>query len=313
MVGHQQVAQQEEKAGYNVMVSRVTKIGSYLKRYLNPAFTNYFFITLFIFLCIKQFVFDVVIVQSPGMNNTLKQGEMVFVNKLFTAKRNDVVRISLPLAANDSGVASSYSFKRIAAGPGDTVEIRDSKLRVNGSLVAENDIFLHNYIAKIKTRADSMAFDSAGIDEKVLIDDSCVYLISITNKKFAELNEKKTFYSLATNSEDSADHDENVFPFSKQYNWNEDYFGPLYIPKKGDVLLLDTNTVKIYKRIIVDFEGSRLEVKDGHIFINGDEIYSFVTKQNYFFVTGDNFDNSVDSRNWGFVPENRIKSRLVFK
>lgn len=295
------------------MVSRVTKIGSYLKRYLNPTFTRYFFITLFVFLCIKQFVFDVVIVQSPGMDPTLRQGEIVFVNKLFSAKRNDVVRISLPLAACDSGVPSSYSFKRIAGAPGDTIEIRNSRLLVNGKLVPENDFFLHNYIAKIRTQADSTAFSEAGIGGKFLIDDSCVYLISITEKKFNELNEKKVFFSLVTNSEDSTDYDESVFPFSKQYSWNEDYFGPLHIPKKGDILLLDTNTIKLYKRIIVDLENGKLENKAGRIFVDDQEIYSYVVKQNYFFVTGDNFDNSVDSRNWGLVPENRIKSRLVFK
>ncbi|MGZ3865643.1 MAG: signal peptidase I [Bacteroidia bacterium] len=295
------------------MVSRGTKNISYLRRYLHPKFVWPFFITLFIFFCIKQFVFDVVIVQSPGMENTLHNGEMVYVNKLFSPQKNDVVRISLPLSASDSGVASSYSFKRIAGGPGDTIEIRNSKLRVNGKSVPENDFFLHNYIAKIKTQADSGAFATAGIDTKVLIDDSCVYLVSLTEKKFNELNEKKIFFSLITNSEDSADFDENVFPFSRSYTWNEDFFGPLYIPKKGDVLLLDTNTIKLYKRIIVDFENSKLENKDGHIFVDGQEIYSYIVKQNYFFVTGDNFDNSVDSRNWGFVPENRIKSRLVFK
>src|ERR1700741_4207322 len=101
-------------------MSKVKKHILDLKRFLDPKFTWPFFITLFVFLCIKQFVFDVVFVQSPAMNNTLKQGEMVFITKIFSPQKNDIVRISLPLSDADSGVVSSYTFKRIVGTPGDT-------------------------------------------------------------------------------------------------------------------------------------------------------------------------------------------------
>jgi signal peptidase I len=295
------------------MVSRVKKNISFLQRYISPKFITPFFVTLFIFLGIKQFVFDFVFVQSPGMDNTLRQGDMVFVTKLFSPKKNDIVRISLPLSNSDSAIVGSYTFKRIVGAPGDTVEIRDARLLVNGVLVPENDLFLHNYIAKIKTKADSVAFSKAGVSEKYLIDDSCVYLIPLTEKKFTELKAKNVFFSLVTNSEDSLDFDSNVFPYNNQFKWNEDFYGPLYIPKKGDTLMLDSGSVKLYKRIIVNFEGNTLQMENDEILVNEIQTNSYVVKKNYYFVTGDNFDNSVDSRNWGFIPENKIKAKVSFR
>ena len=295
------------------MKKKVKKNVLSLKRFLQPAYTLPFLVTLFVFLCVKQFLFDLVIVQSPAMNPTLKQGEMVFVAKFFTAEKNDVVGISLPLSIRDTDVVKSIVFKRIVGLPGDKVEIRNAKILINNVLLTENEGFLHNYIAKIKRSADTTVFKTSGIDEKFLIDDSCVYLIALPENKFFELKDKAVFSSLVSNSEDSADFDANVFPYNNEYKWNEDYFGPLYIPKKGDTLKLDSSSVKIYKRIIADYEGNKLEVKNGEILVNEIETDFYVTKRNYYFVTGDNFDNSIDSRNWGFIPENKIKTKILFR
>ncbi len=283
------------------------KVGIFSK-YLIP-----FFATLLVFIFVKSFLFDIVIVGSRAMEKTLKSGDWIFVKKFFNPERNNLVRIYLPLSKNDTDIVSSYVFKRIVAIAGDTVEIRIAKVIVNGKLVDENNIFLHNYIAKIKLRSDSIVFEKENINDKYLIDDSCVYMLPLTEKVYNELLNKKIFSSLISNAEDSAIFDENVFPYDNQFKWNGNYFGPLYIPKKGDSLKLDTSTIKLYKRIIIDFEYNKLEVRENKIFINDEETYLYSVKQNYYFVIGDNFDNSIDSRNWGFIPEKKMKSRVMFR
>ncbi len=278
------------------------------KKYLFPLFAGFL-----IFLFVKLFLFDVMVVKSPAMQPTLKQGQWFFIKQFFSAQRNDIVQVSLPLSEKDTAQEKTKVFKRIVGMPGDTICVRDSKIYVNGKLATENEFFLHNYIAKIKTQADSSLFTEQGLTEKYLIDDSCAYMLLLTEKRFNELQSLKKFHSLLSTAEDTALYDENVFPYNPPVKWNKDFFGPLYIPKKGDELKLDTATIKLYERIIVDFEKNSLEIEKGKIFINEKEANFYSVKQNYYFVTGDNFDSSIDSRQWGFIPENKMKARLLFK
>jgi signal peptidase I len=285
----------------------------YAKKYLDKKILFPLFAGFLAFILVKTFCIDFVVVRSPAMQPALRQGEYLFITRIFTPHRGDVVEISLPLNEKDTSQEKIKLFKRITGMPGDSLEIRASQLYINGHIDPENKKLLHNYIAKISRQSDSVVFDKAGITERFLVDDSCVYLVMLDDEQSRSLLMQKEILVLEPNGEDSAIYDEAIFPFDASVKWNKDYFGTLYIPKKGDEIRLTANNVKCYAQIIHDFEGNALEVEKGKIYINENEVTSYKIKDDYYFVTGDNFDNSIDSRQWGFIPRERITARTLRK
>ena len=94
-----------------------------------------------------------------------------------------------------------------------------------------------------------------------------------------------------------------IFPFTGKTGWTRDYFGPLWIPQKGVTVTLNEDNFPLYERLISSYEheDARKALSEGK--------YTF--KQNYYFMMGDNRHNSLDSRYWGFVPEDHIVGRPV--
>ncbi|SDQ59937.1 signal peptidase I [Flagellimonas zhangzhouensis] len=138
-------------------------------------------------------------------------------------------------------------------------------------------------------------------------------MANLTDEMVESLRNNPEIDSVVRTIEPKGMYGTNIFPQKPNlYPWNNDNFGPIYIPEAGKTVEINAKTIPLYKKIIRDYEHNDVKITGDKVFINGQEANSYTFRQDYYWMMGDNRDHSEDSRTWGYVPADHIVGKPVF-
>lgn len=227
-------------------------------------------------------------------------------------KNNDIVVFNYPMEDFRPVDKRENYIKRCVAIPGDTLQVINKQLFINGKEAEMPGRMQYTY--DVKTDGNSFnpkILKKIHVTEGGKISNRGDYRFSLTSEAAEKIKKFVNVRQVKAVCEPKKSYADYIFPFDPYFQFNKDNFGPIVIPQKGKTINLTIKNLPIYKRLISIYEDNELEVRDEKIYINGEVTTAYTFKMDYYFMMGDNRDNSADSRFWGFVPEDHIVGKAV--
>lgn len=267
----------------------------------------YYLVPFLLFLFV-YWMFGIMRMPAEDMKASISKGDMLLYRKflLFPNHGDVVVYRSDYYADGDSAEDVKYLFvQRVIGLPGDTILIDSSKVYVNHQLEKTNDSYQKNYIIQLTDSIEKFKYLDSALSEKAMISKKMEYAVSMSERMYWQLKKDTNVTGITYELEFPAIFENDVFPYNENLKWNKHFWGPFYLPKKGDKIKMDKHHLSIYLPVIKE-EEKLIDVRNDSLFVKGQYTGVYQFTHDYYFVMGDNRDNAIDSRYFGPVKRKDI-------
>jgi signal peptidase I len=242
---------------------------------------------------------------TVSMNPSLRVGDKLAFKKTQAIIRNDVTIFWYP------DVIKTMYIMRCIGLPGDSLRITNGTVSVNGEPLEGPQLKFRYLVTTDGTPIHSRVLKSLDIDNSDIYNMFGKNLYFLTDQQAKGLTELSFVKKVERSVMPEGEREQMIYPESETLNWNTDFYGPIYIPKKGDKVKLTALNIDVYLKSI-KFENASVERDNAGLTVNGRRVTEYEFKQNYFFMMGDNRHNALDSRYWGLLPEELLIGKALY-
>lgn len=237
-------------------------------------------------ISLRVFVGQPCYIPSPSMENTIWEGDYIWLNKLSYGAK-------LPKRFADIPLVNIFTWIK---------PLREADQK--------NDFgYLRGPGMKKPSFYDIAVFDSRDMPGALIVKRICGLPGDTVSLIGGKLHVNGRFLKQPEGVVNTKRGEPAKFPDSTA--WTTHDYGPLVVPAKEMTVKLTPDNYLWIQRL-ADIEGHALSYKDSLFLCDGNNVASYTFRQDYYFMLGDNRANSLDSRFVGFVPEEDIEGMINF-